>query len=129
MGSYDRGRAPVGLLAEMPVEYVVKENGERTAVVLRWEDFQALQAMLSSDPDLLPGLSRGALTVLSEGMLTLGGQERLAELLERNQQAELTDSELHELDALIEHVDQMNLLKARAMYTLQKLDEAVKLAA
>ena len=71
----------MGLLAEMPVEYLVKEDGERTAVVLRWSDFLTLQAMFANDPDVLPGLNRSALIALAEGMLAPGRQERLADCL------------------------------------------------
>jgi hypothetical protein len=44
-------------------------------------------------------------------------------LLERNRLATLTAAEERELSTLVEDVDQMNLVKARALYTLQKLDE------
>ena len=119
----------MGLLAEMPIEYLVKEDGERTAVVLRWSDFQTLQAMFPTDPDVLPGLNRSALIALAEGMLAPGRQERLAELLDRNQADALTATEQHELDELLEYLDQMNLIRARALYTLRKLDDTARLAA
>ena len=119
----------MGLLAEMPIEYLVKEDGERTAVVLRWSDFQTLQAMFPTDPDVLPGLNRSALIALAEGMLAPVRQERLAELLDRNQADALTATEQHELDELLEYLDQMNLIRARALYTLQKLDDTARLAA
>ena len=104
----------MGLLAEMPVEYLVKEDGERTAVVLRWSDFQTLQAMFPTDPDGLPGLNRSALIALAEGMLAPVRQERLAELLDRNQADTWTATKLHELEELWEDREQMNRIRARA---------------
>jgi hypothetical protein len=75
------------------------------------------------DPNLLVGLSRNALMALAEGVLAPAGQARLTSLLERNRLATLTAAEERELSTLVEDVDQMNLVKARALYTLQKLDE------
>ncbi len=82
-----------------------------------------------SDPDLLVGLSRDALVALAEGVLAPAGQARLTHLLERNRLGMLTAAEERELSALVEGVDQMNLVKARALYTLQKLDETARIAA
>ena len=101
-------------LADLSVEYLVKEDGQRMGVVLRWEDFLALQAMLPADPDLLAGLSEPELTVLADGMLSSRYQTRLDVLLQRNRNDELSPAEEQELSALLEHVDYMDLLKARA---------------
>jgi len=38
------------------VQYIVNDKGQRTGVVLRWEDYQSLQARISPDPELLVGL-------------------------------------------------------------------------
>jgi hypothetical protein len=107
-----------------PVEYIVTEDGQRTAVVMRWEDYQALQAMLPTDPDALAGLSESELRALAEGMLSPAHQERLGELLRRNQESGLEGDEQRELDRLLDQVDQMNVLKARAAFTLQQLGVA-----
>ncbi len=77
----------------------------------------------AGDPNMLVGLSRNALMALASGVLASAGQARLTNLLERNRLATLTVVEERELDTLVEEVDQMNLIKARALYTLQKLDE------
>jgi hypothetical protein len=103
-----------------PIRYLVEENGQRVGVVLTWEDYQSLQAALSEDPDLLPGLSEVELQALAEGMLSSSHQERLDELLRRNREGKLSVAEERELDRLLELVDSMNVLKARAMYTLQQ---------
>jgi hypothetical protein len=101
------------------IQYIVNDKGRRTAVVLKWEDYQSLQAMLSPDPDVLVGLTAPELRALAEGMLTPSRQERLADLLQRNREGRLTASEQDELDQLLAHVDSMNALKARALRTLQ----------
>ena len=62
-------------------------------------------------------------------MLAPARQERLTELLDRNKEDALTAPEQHELDELLEYLDQMNLIRARALYTLQKLDDTARLAA
>jgi hypothetical protein len=107
-----------------PVEYIVTEDGQRTAVVMRWEDYQALQAMLPSDPEALAGLSEAELQALAEGMLSPAHQEHLADLLQRNRETGLSEEERRELDRLLDQVDQMNVLKARALYSLERLDLA-----
>jgi hypothetical protein len=101
------------------IQYIVNDDGQRTAVVIRWEDYVNLQDRLSSDPDLLSGLSELELQALAEGMLSPGRQERLDDLLERNREGTLSDSEQEELDQLLAYIDSMNILKARAIYTLQ----------
>jgi hypothetical protein len=112
----------------VPVQYIVEEDGQRTGVVMGWEDYQAFQTVLltssSPDPDLLVGIGKPELQVLAEGMLSSQHQERLNELLQLNREQGLSSDEEHELDLLIERVDSMNNLKARAIYTLQWLDES-----
>jgi len=107
-----------------PIEYLVTEDGQRTAVVMRWEDYQALKAMLPSDPGALAGLSESELQALAGGMLSPVHQDHLEDLLRRNQEADLSGDEQRELDRLLDQVDQMNMLKARALYTLERLDVA-----
>jgi hypothetical protein len=106
------------------VQYIVNDDGQRTAVVLKWEDYQSLRARISPDSDLLVGLSESELQALAEGMLSPSHQERLDELLQRNRKGALSDDEERELDQLLAHVDSMNILKARALRTLQWLGEA-----
>ena len=108
-------------LAEPAVEYLVQADGRRTGVVLRWEDYQTLRAYMPTDPDILMNMSEPELQALAEGMLASPHQQRLAELLQRNQAGNMSGAEETELDRLVEHVDHMNVLKARARYTLQKL--------
>jgi|GEM_PF-301248 len=110
-----------------PIQYLIKENGERTGVVLRWEDYQRLRATFhttmatATDPDILPGLNPAELHTLAAVALGTTSQARLAELLERNREHTLTSAESQELDQLLADVDALNILKARAQYTLQHL--------
>lgn len=100
----------------IPTRYISDENGRTISVVLDYEVYQQWQ-----DPDLLLGLSTDDLEILAEGMLSSQHQTRLSELLTKNKGGILTDEETAELDALLERIDQMNILKARARYTLQKI--------
>jgi hypothetical protein len=105
-----------------PVQYLVSEDGQRTGVVLDWGSYLALQqAIGAADPDMLVGLSESELQALGTGMLAAPYQERLSALLERNRAGRLNADEARELDALLERIDSMNTLKARASYTLQHL--------
>ena len=108
------------------VQYIVDDNGQRTAVVIKWEDYQSLQARLRYDPDLLVGLTEFELRVLAEGMLSPGRQERLNDLLGRNRKGELDDAKEYELDQILAGIDSMNVLKARAAYTLKRHRELEK---
>lgn len=109
--------------ASPQVQYIVNDDGQRTAVVLRWEDYQSLRSRTSTDPDLLLGLSESELQALAEGMLSPSHRERLTDLLRRHRQGHLSKNEESELDQLLAHVDSMNVLKARALRTLQQREE------
>jgi hypothetical protein len=103
------------------VQYLVGEDGQRTGVVLAWPDYQALRAAWPDDPEQLAGFSEAELEALSEGLLTPAHQARLTELLQRNRTEGLSTDETRELDHLLEQVDDLNTLKARAQYTLHQL--------
>jgi hypothetical protein len=106
------------------VQYIVNDDGQRTAVVILWEDYLTLQDRLSPDAAVLTGLTEAELHALAEGMLSPGRQERLDELLERNNEDMLSEQERTELDQLLAHIDSMNILKARALHTLQQHQES-----
>lgn len=110
-------------LAPKPIQYLVEEDGQRVGVVLRWEDYQKLCVTYPADPDLLVGLSDAELQALADSVLVSRQQDRLSDLLRRNHDEGLSADEERELDRLLERVDQMNVLKARAMYTLQQRQE------
>ncbi len=83
-------------------------------------DLQFHHIRSTSDPDLLMGLSHGELLALSEGMLTPVTQAHLDDLLFRNNQGALTPDEIDELDQVLQRIDHLNLLKAKARYTLEQ---------
>jgi len=89
-------------------------------IVLSWKEYQELRAVQSHDPELLMGLSDTELEVLADGMLVPRLQERLNHLLQLNREGGLGTEEEQELNRLLEQVDQMNVLKARALYTLHE---------
>jgi hypothetical protein len=105
------------------LRYVTSENGERVAVLLDLEVYLQLARQLPSDPDLLVGLSEAELRALSESMLAPSAQARLDELLTHNAEIQLSLEESAELDQLLEQVDQLTILKARARYTLEHRNE------
>jgi hypothetical protein len=96
-------------------------------MVSRWKWVSGawgIRMMTPLDPDLLVGLDESELQALAEGMLSPSHQERLDELLQRNRKGVLNDDQERELDQLLARVDSMNILKARALRTLQRLGEA-----
>ncbi len=73
---------------------------------------------MDDSAELLVGLSPGELSALADGLLAPSSQGRLDELLRRNAEGQLSPQELTELDSLLARVDQLNIVKARARWTL-----------
>lgn len=63
-------------------------------------------------------LSDAELQVLADSILVPHLQERPSHLLQLNREDSLSADEERELDRMLERVDQMNVFKALAMYTL-----------
>ena len=103
-----------------PVQYITEENGRKVGVILAWEDYARLRKETRSDPDLLDDLTFAEVEALAHSKLAPERQDRLDELLERLEQDLLASSEREELDKLLAQVDQLNILKARALLTLQQ---------
>jgi len=103
-----------------PIRYLVEESGRRVGVVLSLEEYQELCAAQPRDPELLVGLSDAELEMLADGILVPRLQERQSRLLQLYREGGLSTEEEQELDRLLEQVDQMNVLKARALYTLHQ---------
>jgi hypothetical protein len=76
---------------------------------------------MSHDPKLLSDVSIDELEALAAGMLIPAAQARLDELMIGAEQHRLSAGDEAELDDLLHKVDQLNLLKARAHYTLRQL--------
>jgi anti-sigma factor RsiW len=79
---------------------------------------------VDASEERLTGLSVAELEALADGLLAPGRQARLDELLTRNGAGALDVAEARELDRLLELVDQLTLVKARARYTLGQLKAA-----
>jgi hypothetical protein len=103
-----------------PIRYLVEESGRRVGVVLSLEEYQELCAAQPRDPELLTGLNDAELETLADGILVPGLQDRLSHLLQLSREVGPSAEEEQELDRLLEQVDRMNVLKARALYTLNK---------
>jgi len=78
---------------------------------------------VSSEAKLLPNVSTAGLKALAGAMLAPKGQSRLDELLQRNSEGQLSEDETNELDAILNQIDELNLIKARAEYTLRHQSE------
>jgi hypothetical protein len=71
------------------------------------------------DEDLLTNISPAELQALANIALSPVPQAQLSDLLVRNADGEISPEETTILDRLLAQVDQLNLLKALARYTLQ----------
>lgn len=100
--------------------YLTNEQGERVGVLLDMEEYRCLMARADADPDLLSELNPAELEALAQSVLSPAAQSRLDELLARHDEQRLSPEETAELDRLLEQVDQLNVLKTRARYTLKQ---------
>ena len=98
--------------------YLTNEQGDRIGVLLDLEEYQQLASLATSDPEVLVGLSEAELQALAQSSLAPAEQVRLNDLLSRHADTQLTDEEQVELDRLLDHVDQLTILKTRSRYTL-----------
>ncbi|MEH1949678.1 MAG: hypothetical protein V7K77_22405 [Nostoc sp.] len=64
------------------------------------------------------GLNLDELQALAESYLSPKAQIQLQELLVKNSDNDLSDDKTETLDRLLAQVDQLNILKTRARYTL-----------
>ncbi|MEH1997606.1 MAG: hypothetical protein V7L00_02300 [Nostoc sp.] len=99
------------------VQYVTNAQGEKVGVLLDLETYQQL-TNLSVDSELLIGLNLDELQALAESSLSPKAQIQLQELLIKNSENHLSNEETETLDRLLAQVDQLNILKTRAKYTL-----------
>ncbi len=74
-----------------------------------------------SDSELLKDVSIDELEALAAGVLIPSAQAHLDELLAKSQERQATPAEERELEHLLRQIDFLNLLKARALYTIQRL--------
>jgi tRNA U55 pseudouridine synthase TruB len=85
-------------------------------------------SMADLEDELLVGLSLEKLQALAEGMLASTAQAQLETLLKRNAENELSVEENLTLDRLLSQIDQLNVLKTRARYTLMQMNRASAVA-
>ncbi|BAZ23800.1 hypothetical protein NIES4073_46900 [Kalymmatonema gypsitolerans NIES-4073] len=109
------------------VQYVTNQQGERVGVLLNLETYHHLTNTSTSDAEILTGLSQDELQALAESLLSPKAQVQLDDLLTQNAQNQLSADEIATLDRLLEQVDQLNILKTRARYTLNKFHLRFKL--
>lgn len=101
------------------VQYITNTQGERIGVLLNMETYQQL-TNLSANSELLIGLTEDELQALAETSLSVKSQTELDNLLMKNADHQLSDEERETLDKLIAQIDQLNILKTRARYTLNQ---------
>jgi hypothetical protein len=82
------------------------------------------ETTMAEDSELLIGLSDDELEALAESKLAPANQDRLDALLAVNAEGKLSPPDEVELDRLLARVDQLNILKARARYTLHRKSAA-----
>ena len=109
------------------VQYITNTQGETVGVLLNLETYQQL-TNLSADTELLIGLSLDELQALVESVLSPKTQTQLDNLLMKIADNQLTNEESETLDKLLAQVDQLNILKTRARYTLNQFQEKPKVA-
>lgn len=103
------------------VQYVTNQAGERVGVLLDIETYENLTNTSLIDAEMLTGLSIDELGALAETALSVVTQTQLNDLLMRNQDLQLSVDEVTILDNFLAKVDQLNIIKTRAKYTLYKL--------
>jgi hypothetical protein len=73
----------------------------------------------------LVGFNHEELQTLAGAVVAADRQQELQTLLDKNRQGSLTAQEQQRLDALLDEADQVALLKARALYTLQLCEASI----
>jgi hypothetical protein len=103
----------------MATRFITDDQGQRVGVLLDLATYEALLRSRSQDTELLQDLSAAELAALAGSKLTPDVQGRLNELLAKQADGVLSEDEAQVLEKLLEQVDHLNILKARAHYTLQ----------
>ncbi|MDJ0733851.1 MAG: hypothetical protein QNJ47_07150 [Nostocaceae cyanobacterium] len=103
------------------VQYVTNETGEKIGVLLDLETYYQLIDS-SEDRELLKGLSSDELEALADSILSPKAQGQLDDLLANNSEGEVSIAENDILDNLLPQIDQLNIIKTRAKYSLEYLE-------
>ena len=105
----------------MEIQYITSETGSKVGVLLDLDTYQQLTDK-AQDSELLINVSDAELQALADIHLSIDAQAQLSNLLAQNQEGQLSDMEQEQLDQLLLRVDNLNILKARACYTLKRLN-------
>jgi hypothetical protein len=84
--------------------------------------------MANLDPDFLTGLSLEELQALAEGVLAPTARAELEGLLVQGAEQQLSPDDEATLDRMLLQIDQLNILKTRARYTLNYLSRTSAVA-
>ncbi len=103
--------------------FLTNDRGEPVEVILDLDTYKKLVESRVQDPKILRDLSREQLKALAEGHLTTERETMVHDLLEKKKTSALDLAESELLSSLLEQVDQLALLKARAMYTLHQMNK------
>ncbi len=103
------------------VQYLTNNQGERIGVLLDLDTYHKLMNQSVVDSELLTNLSIDELQALADIKLSTSTQTELDDLLARNSDNQLSNNESEILDSLLTKVDQLNILKTRARYSLNHL--------
>jgi hypothetical protein len=90
-------------------------------VIMDEQTYEALVSSNSPDPLLLRDLTLEQLKALAEGKLTTDTQAQLNGLIQKEKTGKATAEESAILDKLLHQLDQLDMLKAKAFYTLKKI--------
>ncbi len=85
------------------------------------EIYHRLVNSAESDAELLTVLNLEELQALANSQLASTEQTQLSELLAENTTGQLSDDATATLDRLLTQIDNLNILKTRARYTLRQL--------
>jgi hypothetical protein len=105
------------------IRYITDDTGTQIGVLLDLDAYRQLSNPLLTDRQCLVSLSRDELLALAHCKIYLPEQARLDELLAQNTEAKLSEVETAELDRILAQADHLMVLKARALYTLKRLDD------
>jgi hypothetical protein len=105
------------------VHYITNQQGERVGVMLDLETYNRLRNYLRADTELLTNLSIDELQALAESILAPKEQEELERLLVKNKETQLSADENDLLDKMLAKIDRLNIIKTRARYTLNQLEQ------
>jgi hypothetical protein len=105
------------------IRYITDDKGNPIGVLLDLDAYRQLSNPLLSDRKCLVSLSRDELLALVHCKISLPEQARLDQLLVQNSEAKLSETETIELDQILAEADHLMVLKARALYTLKRLDK------